>query len=167
MKVTIQPKRHFPLIRPFGLFFKKRSFSKEVFFSSSLRWTPEGIKAYEGSRLFGVAYLSGPLKDSASFSFRYCPVKDAVCVYADCLVDGERIVRHICDLRLERPYRLKLFISAQSYWFEVRDLYSVKQTSRPVRISFSHDKKWKALLGVRLCFPAPHPISLYLKSLPK
>jgi hypothetical protein len=171
MKYTIQPKRHRAFPPPLGIYRKRRSFRRSVVFLPSCRYHMEGVDYFDVHKLFGFGYLSGGHhRDSARFGWRYDESNDRISLYAYTYVNGERSIKHMACVPIDREVQLEIFIDYNhQYWFEVKVPDNPFFTTRSYSIPFSHKKQWKYALGPYFggTSTAPQRISLLLKSLDK
>jgi hypothetical protein len=131
-----------------GVFHKRRSFKKAVVFTASCRQAPEGVDYWDVNKLFGIGYFrGGHHMDSARFGWRYDAVNDKISLYAYSYVAGERRIKHITCVPLEREVHLELFVGPREYWFGVKQpgnpFYSAAAYYEP----FTHKKKWAYALS--------------------
>jgi hypothetical protein len=179
MKFRIPKGCHRAFPPPLGIFFQRRSFRKAVVFSASCRQAPEGVDYWDVNKVFGFAFFTpaqalgyflsvGPAWiarrfgskwqpvpphhiDSARFGARYDRVNGIKAIYAYCYVDGERVVKHLCDVPLEREVYMEVFITRgpgrNAYWFTVKSPHSVWRSITCDSVAFTHQKKWQYALG--------------------
>lgn len=169
MKFVIRANRHRAFPPPLGIFYKRRSFRKAVFFTPSCRYHLDGVDYFDVNKLFGFGYLrGGHHRDSARFGWRYDAVNDRISLYAYTYVNGERAVKHIACVPIDRAVTLEIFVDYNhQYWFEVKVPDNPFFTTRSYSIPFSHKKKWQYALGPYFggTSKAPQRISLHIKNI--
>jgi hypothetical protein len=183
MKFSIRTGKHRSFPPVIGIYYERRSFRKSVFFHSSCRYTPEAED--DTHKVFGIGYgnpaqilwtlvrrLVGRREilhhaESARFGWRYNPYTNKIALDAYCYVGGERIIRPVCEVPLNREVHLEIYVSPREYFFGVCDPLNIWRTAACVRVARSHKKKWGYALGPYFGGQntAPHDISITLKNL--
>ena len=166
MKFTINKGRHRAWPPVFGIFYNKRHMERDVIFNLSFKYDLPGI--YDDgdiNKLFGIGYLPGHHTDSARFGCVYNKASGNVDLYAYCYVNGERIFKFICEVKLHDRVRYSLDIIGDVYSFTVQDPFNTYRVYGGCDISFTHKKRLSYRLG---CYfggniPAPHTITIEMK----
>lgn len=161
MTFTIHKGKHrsFPFI--FGLHSKKWM-ERDVVFDSSAAYELNSEDQNDVNKLFGFGYFNGHHQDSARFGWNYSAVAGRVRLYAYCYVNGERIIKELCEVHIHKKVRCLINIYQYRYAFTVHDGYNNWHQLAHVDVEFDHKRKWKYKLG---CFfggnnPAPHDITI-------
>lgn len=170
MKVIIHKNRHWPgvitRLWQFG-FNNKPTTSFDITFNESARYILPEDDRYDVNKIFGTGYFNGfHHKDSARFGWNYNTTTNTVSLYAYCYVNGDRIIKPICDVPVSQRVRLIINITmANRYSFSVYDGTNNWHEIGTTYIEFTHNKKWRYNLGSYFGgnHKAPHNISYKLE----
>lgn len=143
MKVTLRKGHHRQLIPTFGIFYNKKTLERLVTFHANCAYKIEGVDQYDINKLVGIGYPPHHHKESARFGWRYNKETNGITLFAYCYVSGKREERQIADVPMEQEIKLKIYISASHYCFDVQ--YDIIQ--HWCIVQKKHTKKWAYLLG--------------------
>jgi hypothetical protein len=191
MKFSIRTGKHHSFPPVIGIYYERRSFRKSVFFSASCRYAIEGTDMQDWNKVYGVCFASPlailtyggnyflyklrlrskPLApqhyNSARLASRYNPLTDRMTLAAYCYLNGEREVREICEVPLEKWVDTELYLGRDSrYFFGVNDPKDYFRTMMCQRVPYLHGEKWGFALGPYFGGnqPSPHKQTIHLKN---
>jgi len=167
MKFIIHKGHHRAKPFSFGLWFNKKIFSKNIYFDTSCKYSIDGVDMMDTNKLFGVGYFPNHHINSARFGWRYDPDIDKITISAYCYLNGERIIKELCDLKFFTWYRFQISIMEDRYLFDVSDTNNTWHKFAIESILKSHKKKWQFKLGIFFGGnkPAPKTMELEMKNI--
>lgn len=122
-----------------------------VFDSTAAYELTDPLDKDDVNKLFGFGYFNGGHhKDSARFGWNYNTISGKIRIYAYCYVNGEMIIKYLCEVMIYKKVRLLICISLSNrYSFSVHDGYNNWHQLAHQDVEFTHQKKWRYKLG---CF---------------
>ncbi len=164
MNYRVPKGQHYAWPPAFGLYWQIKRMHRVVTFDITAKYDLPGTEDDEDvNKLFGWGYLNGGHhKDSARFGWNYNNTTSRVALWAYCYINGERVMKWICEV----PTYLKLLCQIDKignvYSFTVADPHNTYYVYGGLDIRFEHNKKLAYKLS---CFfggnnPAPHDITI-------
>lgn len=151
----------------FGLYFNKKSMSRIVSFDITAKYDHPGTADDDDvNKLFGWGYFKGGKhKDSVRFGWTYNNETGRIPLWAYCYVNGERIIKMLCEVLPYRSVLCSIDIAGGVYYFTVCDPKTTYVIYGHCEVPFSHGKKWSYR---HVCYfggsnPAPHEICIKIK----
>lgn len=146
-----------------GLFYDKKVMERIVYFNITCKYELPIADQDDVNKLFGWGYFNGlHHTDSARFGWNYNRNTSHINLFAYCYVNGERIIKFLCEALTYRALLLSIRKSGNAYSFAVVDAHNTYFVYGSCDIEFTHKKKLGYKLG---CFfggnnPAPHEITI-------
>jgi hypothetical protein len=141
MIFTIHKDTHRAKPLRFGLWFNKRTITKDVMFFDDCAYYLPGIDQLDTNKLFGIGYLWSHHKDSARFGWRYNSEKNKIVLSAYAYVSGNRVIIDLAEIPFGKYVRCTIKVDYGKYVFYV-DGFETRY------IEFAHKKKIGFPLGV-------------------
>jgi len=166
LKYVIHKGKHRAWPLSFGLYWNKKHIERDVVFDQTCKYDLPGV--YDDgdiNKLFGIGYFPGHHTDSARFGWVYNNSSGKIDLYAYCYVNGERIFKFLCDVRLHQRVRCMIDVIGDVYSLTVIDAFNSYFIYGGLDIKHDHYKK----LGYKLsCYfggnnTAPHTINIEIK----
>jgi hypothetical protein len=166
MLFRILKNTHRALPFPIGLHFGKNYADRLVKFSTSCAYNLGGTDQYDINKLYGVGYFPGHHTNSARYGWRYDDYTGRIELYAYCYINGKRLARGLCRMRLNKWYRLFIYISSTHYYFSVVDNAN-QETIAETRIEKGHNNKISYSLGAYFGGnrKAPHTMKIRMQKI--
>lgn len=144
MKFVIKKNHHRAWPPWLGFFINRQIFRYTVLFWKGCDYWLDGPDFLDTNKLFGVGYLPGHHKESARFGWRYDNAGNII-LSAYCYVNGQRIIKELCKVKLFRPVTCEIHIDRNQYFFNVIE---DDKTTGSAFIEKTHNKKFSYRLGL-------------------
>lgn len=119
MLYTINKCKHKASGLHFGVNWNLKHIQRKVMFLPSCKYELHGEDAEDINKLFGVGYLPTHHENSVRFGWRYNVDTNFIEVFSYCYVDGERLIKKLCDCYCGVDYYFNLLIGSRSYFLDV------------------------------------------------
>lgn len=166
MTATIHHNHHRAWPPSFGIYWNINRMHRIISFDATAKYDLPGTQDDDDiNKLFGWGYANGGHhQDSVRFGWNYNNNTGRVALYAYCYVNGERIMKWLCEILPHRKVLCMIDKIGNTYSFTICDPLNTYYVYAGLDIHFDHNKKLAYKLG---CYfggnnTAPHDIKILI-----
>jgi hypothetical protein len=160
-KYTIKSGKHYSGFR-LSPFYGKHSAKYEVIFDKNCIYDLKSTDQYDVNKLFGLAYGYHHI-DSVRFGWR--AEGDKIEISAYCYKNGDRHIREMCLIDVDKPYVLEIKNTGVYYELELKDeasgFFSYARISKPITTEIGYNL-FPYFGGNQV---APHEMTIFMRKI--